>query len=163
MFKSLIISGQRVVRTTRHQPSPGFLTPLLSPATRTPFTTTSRSQNAADKNHLMDREKLDPERSEGTESGTDSEVAHHESAYDPHNTAPESEMEAVGKEKQEVGKDGNPLDMSAANSDVSSWRGPEEEGPVRNVDKPTHSGKGVTPKSRSIHVKEDGSHVSYRD
>lgn len=164
MWKSLITSGQQATRRTIRQP-PSLWTPSRTPATRLPFSTSLQPQKEADNtnSNLKDRETLNPERTEGTKSGTDSEVAHHPAAYDPHNTAPESEMEAAGKEKQEEGQERNPLNMSAANSDVSAWRGPKEGGPERNVDKTSVSGRGTPKKNRRIDVKEDGTHVSYRD
>lgn len=106
---------------------------------------------------------MNPERSEVTKSGTDSEVAHHPSAYDPTNTSPERELEATSEESQREGKAGNPLDMSPANKDVSAWRGPTEGGAERNADRDVSSAKGSPKKKRSIHVKDDGTHVSYRD
>ncbi|KAJ6095881.1 hypothetical protein N7486_006627 [Penicillium sp. IBT 16267x] len=164
MWKSLITSGQQATRGIRHQPSNSLWTPSQTSATRTPFSTLSQLQKEANNSEssFEDRETLNPERTEATKSGTHSEVAHHPTAYDPQNTRPESEMEAAGKEKRDVGADGNPLNVSAANSDVSAWRGPKEGGPDRNVDKEP-SGKGTPKKNRSIHVKEDGTHVSYRD
>ncbi|KAJ5650506.1 uncharacterized protein N7484_004229 [Penicillium longicatenatum] len=162
MWKSLITSGQQATRRICHQP-PSLWTPPLGPAMKLPFSTSSRPQKDADNSNLKDRETLNPERTEGTKSGTDSEVAQHPTAYDPHNTAPESEMEAAGKEKHEEGQDRNPLNMSAANSDVSAWRDSKEGGPDRNVEKPNISGRGSSKKNRSIHVKEDGTHVSYKD
>ncbi|KAJ5785248.1 uncharacterized protein N7503_010460 [Penicillium pulvis] len=161
MWKSLITSGQQAPRRICHQTS-GLWTRSRTPATRNPFSTSLQLQ-ADNKSTLQDRESLNPERNEGTKSGTDNEVAHHPAAYDPHNTAPESEMEAAGKEKHEEGQEHNPLDVSAANSDVSKWRGPKEGGPDRNVDKESLSGKGTPKKNRRIDVKEDGTHVSYRD
>ncbi|KAJ5273747.1 hypothetical protein N7478_008872 [Penicillium angulare] len=168
MWKSLISNGQQATRTTRHlhlQPSTGLWTPPVSVSTRGTFSTSSQLQKEPGQtnSYSKEREKLNPERSEVTKSGTDSEVAHHPSAYDPHNTSPESELEAAGQEKHAEGKEGNPLNMSPANSDVSAWRRPTEGGPDRNADKTSISGKGSPKKGRSIHVKEDGTHVSYRD
>ncbi|KAJ5923387.1 hypothetical protein N7454_008632 [Penicillium verhagenii] len=165
MWKSLITTGQQATRRTRPHQTLGLWKPPLSSATRGAFGTTSQCQKTANnaESSLKDREKLDPDRSEGTKSGTDSEVAQHPSAYDPHNTAPESELEAVGKEKQSQGVDANPLNMSPANSDVSAWREPTEGGPDRNVEKEATSAKGAPKKRRSIHVKDDGTHVSYQD
>ncbi|KAJ5702295.1 hypothetical protein N7488_009843 [Penicillium malachiteum] len=166
MWKSLVSSGQQATRTSRHlQSSPGLWTPPVSAATRSTFSTTSNSQKDTGNTDAFfkEREALNPERAEVTKSGTDSEVAQHASAYDPRNISPESELEAVGKEQLAEGKEGNPLNMSPANSEVSAWRSPAEGGPDRNAEKKGASGKGVTKKGRSIHVKEDGTHVSYRD
>lgn len=152
--------------TRHHLENPTGLWTPVSAATRCPFSTSPQQSKSTNQSKttesIKDRETLNPDRSEVTKSATDSEIAHHPSAYDPHNTAPESELEAVGKESREDGKGGNPLDVSPANPEVSAWTGPGSEGPTRNVDKGP-SGKGATKKSRSIHVKEDGTHVSYRD
>jgi hypothetical protein len=53
--------------------------------------------------------------------------------------------------------------MSPANKDVSAWRGATEGGPDRNREQNASSSRGSPKKSRGIHVKEDGTHVSYRD
>lgn len=111
---------------------------------------------------MLDRETLNPERSETTKSGTDGEVAKHPSAFDPSKTAPESEHEATAEESRKEGKD-DPLNMSPANKDVSAWRGPTEGGPDRNRDREASSSRGAPKKNRGIHVKEDGTHVSYQD
>lgn len=109
----------------------------------------------------FDREALQPDRAEGTKSGTDSEIAQHDSAYDPSNTAPESELEATEQENQQKGKGGT-LNVSGANQDVNKWRGPQEGGPDRNIERERPSGRGSPNKRRTIHVKEDGTHVAYR-
>ncbi|KAJ5387899.1 hypothetical protein N7509_010440 [Penicillium cosmopolitanum] len=109
----------------------------------------------------IDREELRPERSEVTKSGTDNEIAHHDSAFDPTNTAPESELAATENESKSTNVKGS-LNMSPANKDVSAWRGPTEGGPDRNVDRGVSSKRGSPNKRRTIHVKEDGTHVSYR-
>jgi len=109
-----------------------------------------------------DRTRLNPERTETTKSGTDSEVAQHPAAFDPSKTAPETELRATEEEHKSEGKSGNPLDMSPANKDVSGWRGPTEGGPAQNADKPGPSARGQPRKNRKIDVKEDETHVSHR-
>lgn len=164
MWKSLISTGQRVNRTAFNSHPAARISAFPVPATgRRPFTAAPyRWKETAQSSDVNDRESLNPERSEVTKSGTDDEVAQHPSAYDPHNTAPESELEATQKEQQSAGKEGNPLNMSPANQDVSAWRGPQEGGAVRNADREASSARGTPKKNRSIHVKEDGTHVSYR-
>jgi hypothetical protein len=162
MWKSIISISQQASRATRSQFST-TVPVLVSPtATKAPFSTTPRSQKSKYEN-LQDRESLNPERSETTKSGTDGEVAMHPSAFDPSNTAPESELAATAEENKQEGKPDSPLDMSPANKDVSSWRRPTEGGPARNQDREASSTRGAPKKNRSIHVKEDGTHVSYKD
>ncbi|KAJ5347160.1 hypothetical protein MYU51_019769 [Penicillium brevicompactum] len=155
MWKSLISTGQQATRATRLQ-----FTKATPSATAAPFSTTPSFKKGKDP--LMDREALNPERSETAKSGTDGEVAEHPAAFDPSKTSPESEHEATAEESRQQGKD-DPLNMSPANKDVSAWRGPTEGGPVRNEDRDSSSRPGTTKKNRGIHVKEDGTHVSYRD
>lgn len=116
-----------------------------------------------DPTDINDRHSLTPERSEVAKSGTDSEVAEHPSAWDPNNTDPERELEATQEENQREGKQGSPLNMSPANKEASAWRGPTEGGADRNADRQASSAKGRPNKKRAIHVKEDGTHVSYRE
>ena len=128
-----------------------------------PFTAASNPRKEKEeRDDFHDREALTPERTEVSKSGTDNEIAEHPSAFDPGNTAPESELEATGKEQEKKGEGRNPLNMSPANQDISAWRNQAEGGPVRNADREASSSRGSTKKARSIHVKEDGTHVSYR-
>ncbi|KAJ5105734.1 hypothetical protein NUU61_003081 [Penicillium alfredii] len=131
-------------------------------AARTIYATPPRHQAQNPHHNAKDRETLNPERTEVTKSGTDSEIAHHASAYDPSTTAPETELAETEEEHHREGKSGNPLNMSPANKDVSAWRGPKEEGPVRNAEKASPSARGTPKKNRTVHVKEDGTHVAYR-
>ncbi|KAJ5594980.1 uncharacterized protein N7459_001188 [Penicillium hispanicum] len=163
MWKSLISTGQQANRAAFKSYPADRISASLLPATARPFTAAPyRRKEATQHNDVNDRESLNPERSEVTKSGTDNEVAQHPTAYDPHNTAPESELEATRKEQQSAGKEGNPLNVSPANQDVSAWRGPQEGGAARNADREASSARGIPKKNRSIHVKEDGTHVSYR-
>jgi hypothetical protein len=162
MWKSIISAGQQATRASRNQfakTTPFLATPT---ATRTPFSTTQRSQTEKGP-ELQDRETLNPERSETSKSGTDGEVAKHPAAFDPSNTAPETELKATEEESKRDGKTDSPLDVSPANKGVSDWRRPTEGGPDRNRDREAHSSRGAPKKARGIHVKEDGTHVSYRD
>jgi hypothetical protein len=163
MWKSIISISQQASRATR-SPSqfsttvPALVTPT---ATKAPFSTTPGPQKSKYQG-LQDRESLSPERSETTKSGTDAEVAEHPAAFDPSNTAPESELAATAEESKKEGESDSPLDVSAANKDVSAWRHPTEGGPARNRDRES-SARGTPKKNRSVHVKEDGTHVSYKD
>lgn len=162
MWKSLISCGQQATRTTRSlQSVPGLHTPPTPTATNRTFSTVSHLQKAkTSEPQDFNRESLNPQGNEVSKSATDNEIAHHNSAFDPSNTAPESELEAAEKESQK-GKNGT-LNMSPANQGVSAWRSPTEGGPERNADREKSSAKGSPNKRRHIEVKEDGTHVSYR-
>lgn len=133
--------------------------------TQRPFSTITclqkQNQNS-DNPNVKERETLKPERSEVTKSGTDNEVAHHPAAYDPNQTSPERELESTAQEHHREGKEGNPLNMSPANPDVSAWRGPTEGGPDRGAERGASSAKGGARKNRKVQIKEDGTHVSYK-
>lgn len=164
MWKSLISTSQRASRAApRSHPTASIgrtSLPTTGPCSFSAVPSLRKDEN--EKDQFLDRESLKPERTEGTKSGTDNEVAQQPSAYDPSNTAPESELEATGKEQQKEGDQRNPLNMSAANPEVSAWRAPTEGGADRNANRESSSRRGHPKKSRTIHVKEDGTHVSYR-
>ncbi|EKV16385.1 Ferredoxin [Penicillium digitatum] len=163
MWKPIISAGQQATRATWSQVSKATTQSLATPTAKiTPFSTTSILQIEKDQDPL-DREALNPERSETAKSGTDGEVAKHPSAFDPKNTAPESELAATEEESRQEGKTESPLNMSPANRDASAWRRPADDGPDRNQDRGASSSRGAPKKGRGIHVKEDGTHVSYRD
>lgn len=159
MWKSLISTSQQATRAT---PRNCVAALCITPSTTSgrPFSAISRLEKDNPPEDI-DREELRPERSEVTKSGTDNEIAHHDSAFDPTNTAPESELAATENESKSTNVKGS-LNMSPANKDVSAWRGPTEGGPDRNVDRGVSSKRGSPNKRRTIHVKEDGTHVSYR-
>ena len=102
----------------------------------------------------FDRTVLNPERAEGTRSGTDSEVAKSPSAYDPTKTSPESEMQATEEESEREGKPSNPLNVSGANTDVNKARDPQEGGPDHNANRGASSARGVTHKHRRVNTGE---------
>ncbi|KAJ5090062.1 hypothetical protein N7532_008746 [Penicillium argentinense] len=158
MWKSLISNGQKATHASRHHVSTGLCSTSTSMGNRT-FSTIPSLQKDSQPTDI-DREALNPQRSEVSKSGTDDEIAHHDSAFDPSNTAPESELAATEKESKS-GKKGT-LNMSPANKDVNAWRGPTEGGPDRNVERGASSARGSPNKRRTIHVKEDGTHVAYR-
>lgn len=159
MWKNLISAGHQATRTSRHiHLTRRLRVPTTSVIPQRPFTAASILQKQSED---FDREALKPDPAEATKSATDQQISQHEAAYDPHNTAPESEMEATEKESQQKGEAGT-LNVSGANQDVNKWRGPQEGGPDRNADREASSSRGSPNKRRSIHVKEDGTHVAYR-
>ncbi|KAJ5226110.1 hypothetical protein N7468_007335 [Penicillium chermesinum] len=146
MWKNLISSGHQATKATSSLHA---------------FSTIPFRQKEPEPGTRSDRESLSPQRSEATKSGTDSEVAEHPAAFDPKNTSPEGELNQTAKESQQQGKQKNPLNMSPANQEVNDWKA--ENGKSRNADRDASSSRGAPKKNRSIHVKEDGTHVSYRD
>lgn len=78
---------------------------------------------------------MNPERSEYTNSGTDNEVASQRSAYDPKNLDPVRQSQASAEEVREAGDEGNPLDISPANREVSRTLDPMEGGAQRGMDR----------------------------
>lgn len=155
MWKSIIATGQQATRGVASHQYP------LKPSAASGRLFSAFSPLRKEPPEDIDREALNPERSEVTKTGTDNEIAHHDSAFDPTNTAPESELAATEEESKTKNKKGS-LDMSPANKDVSAWRGPREGGPERNLDREAPSKRGSPNKRRTVHVKDDGTHVSYR-
>jgi hypothetical protein len=159
MWKSLISSSRQVMRPT--YPSHSAIILHRPTATSRNFAAAPRLSKQEADTRDFDREALDPQPSEATKTGTDDQIAQHDSAFDPSNTKPESELEATEQEAQQKGKKGT-LNVSGANKKANTWRGPQEGGPDRNADKEATSKRGHPNKSRKIEVKEDGTHVSYR-
>lgn len=158
MWKRIVPSRQQTYALTRHHAFPLTTKTQRALSTTTPFHQSHDHPSSS----TEDRTRLNPQRTETTKSGTDSEVAQHPAAFDPSKTAPETEMRATEEESESEGKSRNPLDMSPANKDVSAWRGPTEGGPAQNADKPGPSARGQPRKNRKIDVKEDGTHVSHK-
>ncbi|OKL55740.1 hypothetical protein UA08_08977 [Talaromyces atroroseus] len=98
---------------------------------------------------LGKRDTLNPSRAEGTQTGTDDEVASHGASFDPSNTKPESEVEAAGRESAERNKTSNPLDVSPGNREVNSTRDSSKDPPESGVEKP-QSARGWTRKSKPV-------------
>jgi len=96
------------------------------------FTSTPhpRAENdSAKKSAVLDREKLDPEADEYSGSGTDDAAAKNEqAAFDPNITSPEGAKDKAGE-----GNEGNPLEVSPANQDVSQGTAEEEGGAKKKV------------------------------
>jgi len=107
------------------------------------------SQSEKNADNLLTRESLNPSRSEGTQSGTDDEVASHDASFDPHITAPEADVEATERESVQRHKSNNPLDVSAGNREVNKTRDPSKDPPEGGVDKP-HSARGWTRKNKAV-------------
>jgi hypothetical protein len=107
------------------------------------------AQHEENADRLINRDSLNPSRSEGTGTGTDDEVASHDSSFDPKNTAPESEIEAAGRESEARKKTSNPLDVSPGNREVNKTRDPSQDPPESGVDRPA-SAKGWTRKGKAV-------------
>jgi len=106
-------------------------------------------QHERDADELIDRSELRPERSENVGSGTDSEVASHDVAFDPKETAPENEAASSQKESQQRGKTSNPLDVSPANKETSKPRNPTEGGAEHGAPR-DRSAQGWTRKGKEV-------------
>ncbi|OOQ82272.1 hypothetical protein PEBR_39729 [Penicillium brasilianum] len=159
MWKSLMSSGRQATRPNCPSHSAAI---IPRPATvRRNFIAAPRLCKQPPDTRDFDREALDPQPSEATKTGTDDQIAQHDSAFDPSNTSPESELEATEQEAKSKGKQGT-LNMSGANKEANTWRGPQEGGPARNADKQETSKRGQPNKRRRVEVKEDGTHVTYR-
>ena len=77
----------------------------------------------------LDREKINRDPNEYSKSGTDdSSAANEEAAFDPNITDPEEAKKKAGE-----GQDGNPLDASPANPDMSKGTAEEEGGAPKKM------------------------------
>ncbi|KLJ06837.1 hypothetical protein EMPG_17672 [Blastomyces silverae] len=123
------------------------------------FTTSSLAHKEAQQHPKnQDRSDLNPNSTESTNSGTHAEVASQQTAFNPSNTAPESELEEVRQESAENNGAGanasskesksakNPLEVSPANRDVSTSK---DEGGARNQSKEP-SRRGSPTKAKEV-------------
>ncbi|KAL4935794.1 hypothetical protein BDV06DRAFT_206235 [Aspergillus oleicola] len=119
-------------------------------ASRTFLTTTLRSARPQDEeDHYHDRNRLEPQRTETSQSATTDEVATRDAAFDPSKTSPESELGASKEQSKKQGEKRDPLDVSAADKDVSHWRDPMEGGAQKNVEREGHSSRESPKKNRT--------------
>lgn len=81
---------------------------------------TQKSESRESKESIMDRNALDPRRSEGTGSSTDDDAAMSATAFDPSVTSPESERQQTSGYKNDQDGTGDPLEASGANREFSS-------------------------------------------
>jgi hypothetical protein len=93
----------------------------------------------------QDRESLKPRSKENTRSSSDGEIAesHGDAAFNPNKTSPEEAKDTAGADTE-----GNPLEVSGANQEMSKPQGDKAEGESRGGEgagKQRASG-GVTPK-----------------
>lgn len=160
MWKSLISSSRQVMRPTCGHSHSAVIPPRPTAISRN-FSAAPRPSKQEADTRDFDRGALDPQSSEATKSGTNDQIAQHDSAFDPSNTKPESQLEATEQEAQQKGKKGT-LNVSGASKEANTWRAPQEGAPDRNADRNATSKRGHPNKSRKIEVKEDGTHVSYR-
>ncbi|KAL1970069.1 hypothetical protein VTN77DRAFT_6474 [Rasamsonia byssochlamydoides] len=125
---------------------------ILPPSQRT-FQTSSTvldtEQHEKDVEGLIDRNTLNPARSEYSKSGTDDEVASHDVSFDPDTTSPKGQVDAAGRESQRRGHTSNPLDISPGNQEVSKTRDPTEGAPEHGVEKGP-SARGWTRKRKPV-------------
>ncbi|GKZ36360.1 hypothetical protein AbraIFM66950_007394 [Aspergillus brasiliensis] len=143
-FTSIGRLAQRTTQTRTLQPATQARRTFRSIA---PLRTTQQQKSETQSG---DRNVLDPQRSESSYTGTDSEVAGHDAAFDPSNTSPEGQVEQAQKESEQQGKVSNPLDMSPGNKEASHARPPQEGGPDHNAEKEGPSSRGWTRKNREV-------------
>jgi len=135
------------------QPTPTVTTLSVSQRTFQTSTVLDTEHHEKDVEGLIDRQTLNPSRSEYSKSGTDDEVASHDVSFDPSKTEPACEVNAMGRESQKRGNTSNPLDMSPGNRDVSNARDPTEGGAQHGV-KEGHSARGWTRKRKPVNTGE---------
>jgi hypothetical protein len=100
----------------------------------------------------QDRESLKPRPSDGTKSGSDTDVADktQDAAWNPNKTRPGKEMDSAEQESESDG--GNPLEASGANQELSKPQGDnpgaghEKKNDHPNQDKQKRSGGSSGPK-----------------
>ncbi|KAK2800046.1 hypothetical protein FQN50_008285 [Emmonsiellopsis sp. PD_5] len=129
-LRTIIRSSRPIQRRNKY---PNYL--QLAPFTNTPAEQGSENKN--DNQH--DRTTLNPTSTEATKSGTHQDVAGQPAAFKPSSTSPESALEdsrqnaAEHQGKAKGAESGqNPLEVSAANPDVS---GSKDEGVVKGREK----------------------------
>ncbi|KAL4865617.1 hypothetical protein BDV12DRAFT_174445 [Aspergillus spectabilis] len=146
MWKELAKFTRSTATTTARLPAQRLSPthPFLRHFTTTPHHHT-KPQDEED--HFHDRNKLDPSRTENSQSATTDEVAQHDTAFDPSNTAPESEIGQSKKETKRKGEKRDPLTVSGADKDVGGARDPME-GETRNKEKEGASIRGSARKNR---------------
>ncbi|CZS92801.1 uncharacterized protein RAG0_03305 [Rhynchosporium agropyri] len=84
----------------------------------------------------QDKDSIDTEATEYSKSGTDDGAARqNEAAFDPSTTDPAEEKKIAGE-----GNEGNPLEVSPANPEVSKQRGETEGGAEKGVGKKQSGG-----------------------
>ncbi|KAF7586332.1 hypothetical protein BBP40_009060 [Aspergillus hancockii] len=140
------------------------LLPRVYPAARAPLPASFRTSHTVIKirstkekeEEAIDFERniLNPERTETCKSGSDDEVGHHKSAYDPLITTPESEYLADEEESKLDGKGHHPLFVSPANVEVSHCLDQMIGGAVHGADRRGPSARGWTRKHKEIHIKD---------
>ncbi|KAI9369344.1 hypothetical protein BJX61DRAFT_159797 [Aspergillus egyptiacus] len=123
---------------------------LQAQRTTRPFSamTSLRSQPQDEEDHFHDRSKLDPHRTENSQSATTDEVASTETAFDASQTSPESQLSSSKEESKRKGTQRDPLGVSAADKGSSPVRDPKEDGAEKNAETGAHSMRGTTTKNR---------------
>lgn len=90
----------------------------------------------------QDKDSLNPQSTEYSKSGTDDAAAAEEdAAFNPNKTRPEQ-----AERSAESSSNGNPLDVSPGNPDVSKPKG-DQEGGAQGSPRTSSSGGGSAPKS----------------
>ncbi|GFF22256.1 hypothetical protein IFM61606_08356 [Aspergillus udagawae] len=140
MLRNLIRTAQTTIR-----PPVYLYPPVLTRSVQT------RGQHTPETELELDRKTLHPERAENTQSGTDDDVAHHTSSYDPSTTTPEVEWQALEAECKLHGEV-DPLFFSAAHREVSALLDPKLEVAVHTIEHLSPSAKGWTRKHKEVRI-----------
>ncbi|KAJ0413702.1 hypothetical protein BJY00DRAFT_55878 [Aspergillus carlsbadensis] len=159
MWKDLATPIRHLARTTattttHTQPTTILARNLANRHSQRTFTAIPhrQAQPQDEEDHFHDRHALNPSRTEASQSGTTDEVSHRDAAFDPSNTAPESEIGASREESKREGSRRDPLGVSAGDKDVGRERDPMEGGAEKNVDKEGHSARGSARKNRKTNA-----------
>lgn len=129
----LRLSSRQWLRPQQFRASRPIATPIR-PFSQTAFARYPRKDS-------QDRKSIDTEGTENTKSGTDDGAAkQEEAAFDPKTTSPGKEKKIAGEGNEESG---NPLDVSAANPEVSKPT-EETEGGAEHGEGKKSSGGGTS-------------------
>jgi hypothetical protein len=93
-----------------------------------------------------DKDTLKPRSNEYSKSGSDDSAAASDAAFNPNKTSPESAEQTASAEGREDSAEGDPLNVSPGNPEVSKGR-PAQEGGAESGVRTKKSGGGSAPKN----------------
>ncbi|PSK50347.1 hypothetical protein B9Z65_291 [Elsinoe australis] len=143
------------IRTTRS---------IYRPSTFIPARTLSQTTRVAARKDAMGKDDLKPEPNEYSKSASDDEAARIDgTAFNPNQTRPEEQLESGEQEKGTVSApskgEGNPLNASPANHEISQPRKGTEGGAESSS---AQSGQGPSDRQRSSGGSTTGGSGSYK-
>lgn len=98
----------------------------------------------------MDREKMNTESNEYSKSGSDAKSAQEDAAFDPSTTSPESQKQESSDQAPNSASQGDPLEVSPGNKEISKPRDQQEGGAEKGEDKTGTSGSGSPSKGKKV-------------